>query len=229
MIAGAPGSYKSVFALNMLALWAGHGITQLYCSADSDEFTVAKRMASMLTGESTDQVEKTMANDRAKYAGVLRHLDPARFVFTPMNIDSIDTHMRAFESMYGAFPDVVFVDNLINAVDDPTDWGGMIRLLRDLDVLAREARSHVCVLHHASEGWSMNNPGKPPPSYAIQGKVNQIPRLILTLGAEGRSLGLACVKNTNGPQSPQARDVIGFGVAPSLRVTELYSQPVMSA
>lgn len=220
LIAGAPGSYKSVFALNMLTQWVPqHSV--LYFSADSDEFTVAKRLSAMLTGESFDTVEDRMqsASWRDWYtANTLYAVDNARFVYRALNFEVIQSHLAAYEAVNGAFPEIVFVDNLIDTVDDPTDWGGMINFIKQCDILSREARCHVCILHHASEAWAKDNPGMPPPSWAVQGKVNQIPRLVLTLAANGTHLKMACVKNTNGPQDAQAREYMSFNVEPSLRV-----------
>ena len=220
LIAGAPGSYKSILALNMLTHWAEqHSI--LYFSADSDEFTVAKRLSSILSGNDNDTVETQMQDGvwRDWYTkNTLPLVDNARFVYRALDFDVIQNHLAAYEAVNGAFPEIVFVDNLLNTVDDPTDWGGMINFIKQADVLSRETRSHVCILHHASEGWAQGNPGMPPPSWAVQGKVNQIPRLVLTLGALGTHVKLACVKNTNGPQDPQAKDYMSFNVEPSLRV-----------
>lgn len=218
LIAGAPGSYKSVLALNMLAKWCAQDATALYFSADSDEFTVAKRMGAMLTGDSTEQFEA--APHLARYTEALAAVDSAAFVYRSVDMETVQAHMHAFEAIHGDFPDVVFVDNLMNMVDDPTDWGGMIRMILDLDILARETRSHVCVLHHASESWAKDHPGAPPPSWAIQGKVSQIPRLVLTVAATDSTIRIACVKNTNGPQDPRARNVMDFTVQSSLLIED---------
>jgi RecA-family ATPase len=220
LIAGAPGSYKSVLALNMLTKWAEtHSV--LYFSADSDELTVAKRLASILTGHDTETVERRMIDPagRDRYREVLAQLDNARFVYRSLDMEVIENHLEAFEAVHGCHPDVIFIDNLIDTVDDPTDWGGMIHFIKQCDILSRETGSHVCILHHASESWAQGHPGMPPPSWAVQGKVNQIPRLVLTVASDDSSiLKLACVKNTNGPQYPMANVHHVFHVQPSLRV-----------
>lgn len=223
MIAGAPGSFKSVLALNMFTEWATQGLCGLYFSADSDEFTVAKRLSGIVTGDSSDYVESKLAKGWSQtYTDALGKIDECtRVVYSQCDVDDIALHMRAFEAVYGCFPGHVFVDNLIDTIDDPTDWGGMIQVLRDLDGLARETQAHICVLHHASEAWAKDNPGRPPPSWAIQGKVTQIPRLALTVGAMGLALSVACVKNTNGPADPTARMTMPFLVQPSMRVDDI--------
>src|ERR1039458_1357287 len=177
LLAGAPGAFKSTLALNMLTKWSqDHSI--LCFSADSDEFTVAKRLSGILTDHDSETVEARMNDQpwRDHYIGVLASQDNAKFVYRSLNPDVIEQNLAAFEAVHGSYPDVVFIDNLIDTVEDPTDWGGMISFIKQMDILSREMSAHFCILHHASESWSMNNPGLPPPSYAVQGKVNQIPR-----------------------------------------------------
>ena len=221
LIAGTPGSFKSIFALNMLTKWA-QDRSVLYFSADSDEFTVAKRLASILTNDTNDTVEERMSEPgdwRDHYVNSLRAVDGARFVYNPLSFETIQTNLAAFEEVNHAFPEVVFVDNLIDTVEDPDDWGGMIHFIKQMDILSRETRSHVCILHHASESWAQSHPGLPPPSAFVQGKVNQIPRMVLTMAAEDSQwLRIACVKNTNGPMDATAKSYMEFRVEPSLRV-----------
>lgn len=227
MIAGAPGSFKSVFALNLVRQWAATN-SILYFSFDSDEFTVAKRLSAILTDDDMETVERDLTRN-GRYAKALHEVSSASFVYRNFDLSGIENNLSAFEAVNGAYPDIVFIDNLINTVDDPTDWGGMINVTRQLDILARETRSHVCILHHASESWAQYHPGMPPPSWAIQGKVNQIPRLVLTLASAGSMLRMACTKNTNGPQSPDAASYMSFTVQPSLRVDPFeYARPSQS-
>jgi hypothetical protein len=93
-------------------------------------------------------------------------------------------------------------------------------MTNELDKLARETSSHICVLHHASEGWG--RAADPVPRAAIQGKISQIPRTVLTCAADNRWLKVSCVKNTNGPQYPDATRWLDFTVSNSLSVTDNY-------
>ena len=222
MIAGPPGSFKSVTALNLMVSWAMAGKSILYFSADSDEFTVAKRVCGILTGDDSDTFEANANSGHVeRYESVLASLDQVQFVYKQPDMDSIGRHVAAFEAVHGAYPDVIFVDNLIDTVEDPTDWGGMIAMIRDLDGMARETQAHICILHHASEEWSKSHPSQPPPSWAIQGKVTQLSRLVLTVANSGMALYLACVKNTNGPQDREARVILQFLVGPNMRVEDV--------
>ena len=222
LIAGAPGSFKSVLALNMLTKWASLGVSGMYFSMDSDEFTVAKRVGGILTGDSSEKFEANVQNGNGyQYVEPLSVMDNCQFVYHNVDMESITNYVKSFDAIHGEFPGVIFVDNLINTVDDPTDWGGMIRMILDLDSLARETRSHICVLHHASESWAEKNPGLPPPSSYIQGKVNQIPRLVLTVAATPMlELNVAVVKNTNGPMDATAKNYRTFLVDESMKVNE---------
>lgn len=221
MIAGNPGSFKSVLALNMLTYWAQCGLSGLYFSADSDEYTVARRVGAMITGDSDQTVEINMERgELRRYADAIGgSLQSTEFVYESLDMDGIAASVQTFESVYGDYPDVVFIDNLMDYVESADEWGLMRAMTRDLDVLARKTESHICALHHTSESVAL--PGAPPPSKAVQGKVTQKARLVLTVAAVGMNLLVACVKNTNGPQDPTGRNFLNFYVQPSLRVEDV--------
>lgn len=219
MIAGAPGAFKSALAINLLVGWARQGCYGLYFSADADEFTTAKRVAAVLTKDTVEHVEAGLRGDQAEdYKTVLGEVDHTRWIYKAADIDEIDRHMRAFEAVYGVFPQVVFVDNLLNMTgggEGGNEWEEARTFIKNLDVLAREAECHVCVLHHCSESeWRK---GMPPPRSAVMGKIAQFPRLMLTVApsAEGMTLNVAVVKNTNGPQDPSGDTFTGLNLDPS--------------
>lgn len=196
LIAGPPGSFKTIFALNLLTRWAQEGITGFYCSADSDELTVARRCASILSGDPQDVVERRLKKDRGAYTSVLERLADVRWSFRALDMNGLTLHLQAFEAVYGHCPDVVFLDNLMNCVSGPADFAGQITMCRDLDTLARDIKAHICILHHTSEQYKGSGP---PPRWEIQGKVSQFPRLVLTVNCLQERLTVATVKNTNGP------------------------------
>jgi KaiC/GvpD/RAD55 family RecA-like ATPase len=224
MIAGKPGSYKSVLALNMLLFWANQGLEILHFSADSDEQTVLRRVSSIITGDDAEDVEKAfIANDAARYANSLGPVEYVRFVYRQMEMEAIYNQVECFESMYGAYPNIIFFDNLIDFVERPDDWGGMLLFTKDVDALARETKSHVVILHHAKRREDQDM-GKAPADWEIQGKVTQIPRMVLTMGAVQDNVRIACVKNTNGPQDPQAYNPVRFRVRNSLQMIDTMTE-----
>lgn len=231
MIAGPPGAFKSCLALNLLAKWALQGCYGLYFSADADEFTVAKRTAAILTQRTVDTVEAGMRNPSMThvYRKALMAMEHTRWVYKAADINEIDRHMAGFESVYGSFPHVVFIDNLLNMSEVGEDWGACREFIRNLDILAREAECHVCVLHHTTE--SAYQPGLPPPRSAIMGKITQFPRLIITIAANENTLNVATVKNTNGPQDATARSFFPMNIDPEkMTITDsgFFTQEVFS-
>ena len=228
MIAGTPGSFKSVDALNMCEFWARQGIGSLYIAADSDEFTVANRLSGIITGESMESIERKLVTGDtaliAPYAAALKTLKGVEFEYEQMNIDGVQQRIKAYEQVYGQYPPVVFIDNLIDFVDSPDDFGGMLVFIRDLNAIAAQTRSHICVLHHAKlrDGNARKaDDGRPPADWEIQGKVTQLSRLVITLTANGLDLNKAVVKNTLGPQHRDASEWTTYRVEPSMRVIDL--------
>lgn len=219
MIAGAPGSFKSVLALNMMVRWAQSGKSAVYFSADSDEYTMAKRVGGILTDAPSEKVEyDILAGRSATYTDAMRDLDRVHFVYAQTYMDGIANHVASFEAIYGSWPDVIFVDNLMNYADSAGEWESMREMTRQLDALARETSAHIVILHHTSESAGFD---KPAPRDRIQGKVTQIPRLVLTVAAKGLALYWSCVKNTNGPQDPGASLIYEFLVHPSMRAEDI--------
>lgn len=228
MLAGKPGAGKSIYALNKLVKWSMAGHPVLYFSADSDEYTVARRLGGIISGIPMGEVEQMPARDLGAILSV-DYLKYARFEYRRPGHDEapadfIADRMGAFEQVHGAFPPIVFVDNLINYAPSSTDWGSMIDFLIELDALSRETMSHICVLHHASRGYGSH--ADPVPVEAIQGKVDQIPRLVLTIAANGSARAVACVKNTNGPDYPDASHFMTFNVEDNLRFTDNYQRMI---
>lgn len=211
MIAGVPGGMKSTLALNLLVRWARLGVTGLYFSADADAFSVARNTAAILTQRTVAQVEAGMRGASADYYNnALSVMDSTRFVYKIESIEDVDAHVRAFEAVYGKFPDTIFVDNLLNVDESSEDWGGAREFLRNLEKLARGAELHACVLHHTSESYY--TPGVPQPRSAILGKLAQFPRSMLNIAPAGSVLNCAVVKSKDGPEYPAANDFFPLNI-----------------
>lgn len=232
MIAGTPGSFKSVLALNILVRWAQQGITSLYFCADSDEFTVTKRLCGILTGENLDLIERRIiGGDRQRYVDVLtRELGGrAEFEYETMKYSAeIARHIKSYESVYGGYPDVVFVDNLTDFVSSPFAFDEMQELLGDFDGMSKEMQAHFFVLHHAKlpngnqqqKNEEAKPRGWPPADWEIQGKVTQKPRLAITIAATGLAVKTAVVKNSLGPQDGDAETTYEFIVYNNMQMKD---------
>lgn len=218
MLAGTPGSFKSVLALNMMCTWAKLGKSILYFSADSDEMTVFRRVSGILTGDDSATVEANAKS--ARYRDIVSETLGGHVVFEYANLtmDGIWDRMKAFEAINGAYPDVMFLDNLMDFTAAGDEWAEMREMTKDLDAMARETMTHIVILHHAGDQAPV---GIPPARSFIQGKVTQKSRLVLSLAANQAGVMIACVKNTNGPQDPSGATFTGMVVDTSLRILDM--------
>ena len=71
--------------------------------------------------------------------------------------------------------------------------------MKEIKFLARETNAALLVLHHTSEAFTS---GPCPPRAALQGKVAQLPALILTVNSDDNYLSVAPVKNRYGKADP---------------------------
>jgi hypothetical protein len=238
MIAGWPGAFKSTLALNFLTRWAmKDDFVALYVAADSDEHTFGKRCAAIMSGDPMTKIDPlpTEADPNpynplraGDYDQYLRQLSNVHCEWRALTIGQIEERMHAIKQMHGKTPDLVIVDNLMNMVDNPTDYSGQMTWCRNLDDLAKSAQCHVMILHHTHESsQDKEEPAEPQPRWEIHGKVSQFPRLILTLATGGSNsreayLMIACVKNTVGPDDRTGRTYTGYIIdTPSARVSEI--------
>jgi len=202
LLVGQPGAGKSLFALHYVV---HQNIPTLYFSADTDEQTMSYRAAAMLTGDKVDQVERACLNGGvAYYEEVLERLDNVRFVFdSAPSLDDIDLEIGAFEEAWGCPPDLIVVDNLMNVLaEHDNEFAGMRMVMQAIHHLSRVTQAAIFVLHHTSE--AAGNPHDPPARRDIQGKVSQLPELILGMAANSFTgeYKVACLKNRSGPYDP---------------------------
>lgn len=100
----------------------------------------------------------------------------------------------------GRFPRVIVIDNLLNLTgENENEWGAHRDHARVIHKLTRITGAAVLVLCHMSE-TKMDAGVAPQPRTALQGKVSQLPKVILSLAfADGQRLKVAAVKNRFGP------------------------------
>jgi RecA-family ATPase len=115
-------------------------------------------------------------------------------------LKDLDDEVSAFETVWGKSPTLIVVDNLMDvAMDGYDEFGAMRAVMKELKYLARDTNAAVLVLHHTKEGFD----GYPcQPRSAVQGMVNQIPAMVLTIGqmkqGDETFLCVAPVKNRYG-------------------------------
>ncbi len=214
MLAAAPNVGKSILAIDLVVKMR---VPALFMSADTDDFTTTRRVGSLLTGYDQDQVENMMA-DRAWREWFGEQMDTAldwlRFSFEPSpSVDDIFDEVLAFDTVYGEPPHMLVVDNLLNVENHVADeYRGLRLILKEMHTLARETGASVLVLHHVT--GEFEDGLRPPPRKAVQGKVSQLPELILTAGRDGDLLGGAAVKNRLGPMDATGNTVTWFEFHP---------------
>jgi predicted ATP-dependent serine protease len=159
------------------------------------------RVVAMATGMTQSNAEQILKQDKDSAENILKQFDYLRWSFeSSPTLSDIDESVQAFETTWGTSPTLIVIDNLIDiAMDGHEEFSGMRAAMKELKYLARDTNACVLVLHHTKEGF-IGTPCQP--RSAIQGLVNQIPALILTIGQEiiGESIYLcvAAVKNRYG-------------------------------
>lgn len=223
MVAGPPGSMKTLFTLNMVNNMGK--VPTLYHSSDSDDFTMASRAFSMRTGTPGEESEEIILNDPDSAVSALREMSHVKWSFhAAPTLDHMWRNAEAFLEVHGEYPHLTVIDILMDVdyegASEQNYWG----LMADLKVMARDQQTALLVVHHTSEGAKA---GSPPPRAAIMGKANQLPTLILTLWGDGHAgtLDVAVVKNRFGPGDATAKKHFRMSATPGISLVEECEQP----
>lgn len=213
MIAGPPGSMKSMMALNIVK---NLKVPTLYHSSDSDSFTMASRSLSMCSGMFNDEAEMAVLNQSEEAYEALKGMDHTRWSFASSpTVDDLAFEADAYCEQYGEYPHLTVLDIMMDVncegAAEQNYWG----LMADLKDMARDHETALLVVHHTSESAKA---GSPPPRSAIMGKANQLPALILTLWGDAKAgtIDAAVVKNRFGPQDPMAKSWMTLKVEPGI-------------
>lgn len=213
MVAGPPGSMKTIFTLNMVDRM---NVPTLYFSSDSDDFTMASRVLAMKTGETTETTEEWTRTSVAMAQRVLAGFDHVRWSFhSSPSLDHMEAKADAYAEINGEYPHLVVIDILMDVDYEGAGEQNYWALMSELKDLARKWMSAILIVHHTSEGVK----GEPcPPRSAIMGKANQLPALIITLNGDSinGTLDVAVVKNRFGPQDPTGRNHFQMTAEPAL-------------
>lgn len=219
MIAGPPGSMKTVLMLNIVRQM-GERVPTLYHSSDSDNFTMASRSLSMLTGAQTDETELWVMTQKQAAYEALKEMNHVRWSFrSSPTIESMRLEAEAFRELRGTYPHHTVIDIMMDIDYEGAGEQNYWSLMAELKDMAREQETALTVVHHTSESAKA---GSPPPRSAIMGKANQLPTLIVTLwgDAHANTLDVASVKNRFGPQDPMGKKYFTMKADPSVCLVE---------
>lgn len=214
MIAGPPGSMKTVKTLNIVRRM-GITVPTLYHSSDSDDFTMASRSLSMLTGHLSEESEELVMAQSPEAYKVLQGLEHVWWSFkSSPTLEHMYMEAEAFREVRGTYPHHTVIDIMMDidfeGAGEQNYWG----LMAELKDMAREQQTAITVVHHTSESAKG---GSPPPRAAIMGKANQLPTLILTLWGDSHDgrLDIATVKNRFGPQDAMGNNYFSMKADPA--------------
>lgn len=193
VVAGPPGAMKTGLVLYWILRL---NRPTLYFSADAEDFEVVERAAAAISGDSMEEVRR----NPERYAELLaEHAPNVRFVYedSPTYHD-VYQEIAAFAEVFGEFPEVIVIDNLMNVTGENEDeWASMRDSARVIHKVTRITKAAVLVLHHMAD--DRQDPTTPAPRSKLQGKVGQLPKLILSLALNGDQLLVAPVKTRWGP------------------------------
>ena len=210
---------KTVLTLNIVRKM-GSGVPTLYHSSDSDDFTMASRSLSMLTGEQTDATELDVMTQKQSAYDALRDMDHVRWSFkSSPTLEHMWREAEAFREIKGEYPHHTVIDIMMDIDYEGAGEQNYWALMAELKDMAREQQTAITVVHHTSESAKG---GAPPPRSAIMGKANQLPTLILTLwgDAHAGTLDIATVKNRFGPQDAMGRKYFQMKADPAICLIE---------
>lgn len=202
-IVAPPGSGKSYLTQKWIQRL---GLPTLYFSADTDPQTTLERGSSIATGHTQADVrEGLLSGGDDWYSDILANeFGHVRWNFeTDPNYEDLELETTAYAEAFGAFPEVIVIDNLTNVLgDNESEWASMRETSKVIKRLGRITGATIFVLGHVSENKS--DATYPAPRKDIQGKVSQLPELILSIAAEPAEqlIRICAVKNRTGPQDP---------------------------
>ena len=227
MVAAAPNVGKSMFAL-IYALKAN--VRTLFFSADTDTTTVMMRAASHLSGHSQMTVESNLTTRSQYYDKYFEKMSNIQWVFdSSPSLDDIEGEIKAYIELYGAAPQLIVIDNLMNiAAETDNEWAGLRAIMMELHDMARQTEACVLVLHHVSEQSEYGQGMTPPARRAIHGKVSQLPSLIATMGYDpfSKQMKIAAVKNRFGPHAADGSMSVPLAVDyVNCQITEVGESP----
>jgi hypothetical protein len=210
MIAGRSGTQKSGFAL----YWVGQmNLPTLYFSADMSAFTASSRLASMVTGDTTEMVEAGMASGDKHRDRYLDALSTSNITFSfgsPISWRAVDEEMEAYVELWDRYPEVIVFDNLMDFEGAESDYTEQMAVMSSVTELARHTGATTVLLHHASDkSWeAKTDPWAPPSRDQVKGGLSEKPELSLSVALDPTSLEyrVACIKQRMGPSDPTARN-----------------------
>lgn len=203
LLAAEPNQGKSAVALWLSIHWASsqHNLRVLYFSADSDEYTTWRRSTAAVLGQPQSYVDHLRSHEAGTALASLKGRVAFDFETDP-TYQHITEETVAFYELWGQYPDVIVIDNLMDVVGENEDeFAALIDHTRAFKRLARGTNSVCLMLHHCNEKGGDRQSSHPPARGDITGKVSKKPEAVITLNIpEPGLMQFAPVKNREGFQ-----------------------------
>jgi len=226
VIFGQPGSGKSTFAEHYIN---DMDCSALYFSADMDAQDAISRLGAMRTGWSVEAVSSAIAAGGADYISDEVYDSKIVWCFdSGPTLQDITDELDAYVEVHDAYPRVLVIDNAMNVEAETEDeQGGLKFVFKELHRLAHETGITVFLLHHAREE---GDPALPPGRDKLQGKVAQLPEIILgvALDQEKQLFHIAPVKVRSGKSDATGRTYISLTADPVRANFKAYEPPQYS-
>ncbi|WP_405056945.1 AAA family ATPase [Kribbella sp. NBC_01505] len=207
MIVGRSGTQKSGFALFWIA---SMNLPTLYFSADMSAFTASSRLASMATGQTTEQVEQGMVTNPGFFTDALKDSNITFSFGAPITWQQVDEELEAHVELHNSYPQVIAFDNVMDFEGAESDYTEQMAVMSNATELARATGATVILMHHASDkSWDAKaDPWNPPSRDQVKGGLSEKPELSLSVALDPNTLEykVACIKQRMGPSDATARN-----------------------
>lgn len=209
ILAAAPGGFKTGLAMQLVLR---SEVPCLYLLMDSNETSMTKRVLQAFNGWTKGEAEQAWDSGLAQTS--FDRIDWVRWDF-PNSPDMLEIRDRvwAFAEIYGEFPKLIVVDNIMDVVEEQSS-AAYSEAEQNLSALARAANCAVLALSHVN---GMHEGSRDPiPLNGVMYKATKKASLVLTVTPvvfPSNTLRVAVVKNRHGQT-----DAAGIEVAAKLRV-----------
>lgn len=219
VVFGQPGAGKSTFVewyVNEM------DVSCLYFSADMDAQDAITRLGAMRSGLKVDDVSDALQEGMEDYVMDIVDGSKIQWCFdSGPTVQDIADELDAYVELHDAYPRVIVIDNAMNIEgESEDDQGGLKFVFKELHRLAHETGICVIVLHHAREEGS---PRFPPSRSQMQGKVAQLPEIILSVALDEDVFKIASVKVRSGKSDATGGTFISLNALPERAMFMAYT------
>lgn len=208
IVAAQPNDGKSALGLVWaIKLFQKHGRRSLVFSADTDEGDTLRRAAAAITGYPQSYVESLVASgwDYINQALASLHGGVTFSFETDPTYQDLYQETIAFWELWGTYPDLIVIDNVMDVVGENDDeYGSMRDTTKAAKRLARKTGAHVMLLAHCTEHQRSDHP---PSRSEVTGKISMKPENVLTLLYDdpNQIMKVAVVKGRSMPKDPSGQ------------------------